>query len=55
MRHGSSPCGKRSDYTAWGFSLISQLTFTCSNSRTKTLEKGVKYVKLAAKTPEQHH
>ena len=32
-----------------------RLTFTCSKSTIKTLEKGVKYVKKAIKTPERCH
>ena len=43
--------------SVWSFLVLYQLTFTCSKSTTKTLEKTAKYVfsKLLIKTPERRH
>ena len=43
------------DFHCAFYVILTRLTFTCSKSTIKTLEKGVKYVKKAIKTPERCH
>ena len=40
----NSACSVSGDQTLLIYTIISQLTFTCSKSTIQTLEKGVKYV-----------
>ena len=37
----------------WFYFDVTQLTFTCSQSTTETLEKGMKYVQITIKAPER--